>query len=91
MIKYRPHGGSLARSMNEAREFETLDEMYEYIVRNRNELLRYTKEDLSVSENYGKDDRIDWKETRYVCTKRLGNEVYDVPQCIGYCSIEGDE
>lgn len=91
MIKYRPHRGSLADAMKEAREFETLDEMYEYIVNNRHELLRYTKEDLSISENLGKDDRIDWKETRYVCTKRIGRDVYRVPQCIGMCSIEGDE
>ena len=45
-------------------------------------------EDLSISEDPRKDNRVDWKETRYVYTKRIGNEVYDTPQCIRMCSIE---
>lgn len=48
----------------------------------------FSKEDLSVGENIGKDNRTDWKETRYVCTKRMGDTIYDIPQCIGMCSFE---
>lgn len=34
------------------------------------------------------DERTGWKDTRYVCVKRMGNEVYAVPQCIGMCATK---
>ena len=76
--------------MKEVKEFNTIDEMYDYIlsVWNSGRLPTFQKEDLSVSEDSFIDERIDWKECRYVCTKRFGENVYNVPQCIGYCSIE---
>lgn len=86
MIKFRPHRGGLAESMREMKIFDSKEDMFNAIVTNWNGFISY--EDLSVSEDYGKDSRIDWKETRYVCTKRMGNELYNIPQCIGMCSIE---
>ncbi|MBP0064980.1 hypothetical protein JYQ78_17580 [Anaerobutyricum hallii] len=86
MIKYRPHRGSLAEAMNEMKIFNSKEDMFKAIVINWNGFISY--EDLSISEDSGKDNRIDWKETRYVCTKRIGDEVYDVLQCIGMCFIE---
>lgn len=86
MIKYRPHRGLLDDAMAEMKTFNTLDEMFEYIVQDCYGYL--CKEDLSVSEDFGKDSRIDWKETRHVCTSRFGAAVYNVPICIGMCSIE---
>lgn len=91
MIKYRPHRGTLADAMLEEREFESLDEMYEYIANVWNSCCLvelFTKDDLIVSDDFGKDDRIDWKETRYVCTRRMGHTVCDAPRCVGMCSIE---
>jgi hypothetical protein len=73
--------------MKEAREFITMDQMFDYIV-NRDPFHLLQKEDLSISENLGKDDRIDWSETRNVLTKRYGKDVYDAPQAIGWCSME---
>ena len=86
MIKFRPHKGCLAEAMNKMKIFDSKEDMFNTIVINWDGFISY--EDLSISEDYGKDNRIDWKETRYVCTKRIGNETYDVPQCIGICSIE---
>lgn len=86
MIKFRPHRGGLAESMSEMKIFNLKEEMLNAIVTNWNGFISY--EDLSISEDYGKDIRIDWKETRYVCTKRMGNKLYNIPQCIGMCSIE---
>lgn len=91
MIKYRPHKGLLDESMKESKEFDTINKMYEYILlswNNRGFGELFTKEDLSVGENLGADERIGWKETRYICTKRMGNEIYKTPQCIGMCSVE---
>ncbi len=86
MIKFRPHRDGLSEAMNEMEIFDSKEDMFNTIVINWDGFISY--EDLSISEDYGKDNRIDWKETRYVCTKRIGNETYDVPQCIGICSIE---
>jgi hypothetical protein len=73
--------------MKEAKEFITMDQMFDYIVKS-DPLHLLQKEDLSISEDLGKDDRIDWTETRNVLTKRYGKDVYDTPQAIGWCSME---
>lgn len=90
MVRYRPHRGQLDEAMKLAKTFDSLEQMYDYIVKEwraiENNL--FDKSDLSVSEESYKDDRIDWKETRYVCTRRMGADIYDTPQCIGMCSIE---
>lgn len=87
MFRYRPHRGSFEDSMREAKEFITMDQMFDYIV-NTDPFHLLQKEDLSISENLGKDDRIDWSECRNVLTKRYGKDVYDTPQAIGWCSME---
>ena len=86
MIRYRPHRRTLEESMAEEQIFETKEQMFEYVANCWDGIL--TKEDLSISDNLGRDNRIDWRETRYVCTRRFGNVEYDVPQCVGMCSIE---
>lgn len=86
MVKYRPHRGMLDDAMSEAKTFDSLAEMYEYIANNSSGL--FSIEDLSVTSDLGKDPRIDWKETRYVCARKFGSEIFDSPQCIGMCSIE---
>ena len=85
MFKYRPHRGSLDESMKEAKEFITMDQMFDYIVK-FDPLQILQKEDLYISEDHGKDIRIDWKESRYVMAKRYGKN--DYPQPIGLCSME---
>lgn len=44
--------------------------------------------DLTITCDEGKDERINWKEGRYVCTRRMREKIFDTPQCIGMCSIE---
>lgn len=88
-VKYRPHRGLLADAMAEMKTFNTVDEMLEYIASKYSDYL--SKEDLSISDDLGKDHRIDWKETRHVCTKHFGSESYATPMCIGMCSIEEDD
>lgn len=87
MFKYRPHRGSLDKSMKEEKGFVTMDQMFDYIVKT-DPLHILQKEDLYISEDQGKDDRIDWSESRNVMAKRYGKN--DYPQPIGWCSIEDD-
>lgn len=85
MFKYRPHRGSLDESMKEAKEFITMDQMFDYIVM-VDPLHVLQKEDLYISEDHGKDIRIDWSESRYVMAKRYGKNDYPLP--VGICSME---
>ena len=85
MFKYRPVRGSLDEAMQEEETFDTMDQMFDYIT-NIDPMIN--KEDLLISENLGKDDRIDWSETRHILVKKYGSNIFDTPQCIGYCSME---
>lgn len=97
MIIYRPHRGGLRESMEEAREFESEDQMKEYIV----ELHTYDalggpafgiKDIVIGPKGINPDFRVGWNDVRNVCVKKYFNEDYMIqygtPQCIGYCSTD---
>lgn len=92
MIIYRPHRGKLADAMAEAKEFNNEQEMKNYIVEDWNGYISI--EDIIIIDNDEiiEDNRIGWKDTRYVCTKRVGNDDYikkfGHPQCIGMCATD---
>lgn len=99
MIIYRPHKGSLQESLEQAKEFETVEEMKMYIVEDWSEYYRsigfknqpFGIDDIVVDEETCDDDRCGWHDCRYVCVKRMGNEVYKTPQCIGMCATDYDK
>ena len=90
MIIYRPHRGSLIDAMAEAKEFNNEQEMKEYIAEQWDGYI--SVEDIVIIDNPQNDERIGWKDTRYVCSKRFGEqdniEKYGVPQCIGMCATD---
>ena len=88
VIKYRPHKGSLADSMDLAKRFFSVEDMKSYIVENWNDFIK--PEDIVIDEEVTYDDRTKWN-TQYVCVKKLGKEKYDTPQCIGMCEINKDK
>ena len=90
MIKYRPHRGSLDDAMKEAREFETYDDMKRHVMREHaigGMITMFDLDDIVICDALGDDDRIGWKNVRYVCVKRYGSDdymkLYGWPQCIG--------
>jgi hypothetical protein len=90
-IIYRPHrGGTVFDSLEEAKEFDSIQEMKEYIVKQWDNY--FLVEDIVIIGKPLNDNRINWKDVRYVCSKRFGNEdniaKYGTPQCIGYCATE---
>ncbi len=92
MIKYRPHRGALADAMSEAREFETVEQMKEFVAASfcmDGCKPAFGVEDIVIGEMLGDDKRIGWKNVRHVCVKRYMNddfmEIYGSPQCIGWC------
>lgn len=94
-ILYRDHRGSLAEAMETIREYHSAEEMKTNIAANYNKLHRevgfigeaFSAEDISIGDNIGADDRIGWTNTHYVCVRRLGDEVFEVPQLIGFCTF----
>lgn len=99
MIIYRPHRNGLAESLAEAKEFETEEEMKEYIFNYHKNFFNSIGRDdapfdigdivIDKSNSY-KDDRCGWNDTMYVCVKRYGKDIfmekYGTPQCIGVCA-----
>jgi hypothetical protein len=87
MYIFRPHRSLLADAMAEAKEFNTKEEMFEYIIKNHSQNL-FDINDLVIDERSFPDDRINWHDTHYVCSKRFGDKKYETPQCIGMCATQ---
>ena len=45
-------------------------------------------EDIVIGNDVSDDERCGWHDTRYVCVKRMGKDIYDCPQCIGMCATD---
>lgn len=91
MVIYRPHTGSLSESMRKAKTFESFDDMKEWIAKEWAETCGtelFKAKDIVISEKSVDDNRVGWLDTRYVCIKRIGKEVFKIPQCIGMCATK---
>lgn len=100
---FREHRGGLVESMETAKEFETKDDMLQYIYQIHKDYANslgyqetfFNIEDIVIDEkNLIYDERCGWN-TMYVCVKRYGEddyiEKYGSAQCIGKCSNEYDK
>lgn len=91
MYIYRPHAGALDEAMKRAREFETFEEMLSAIVDDWTLFDRcpaFDASDIVIDEETINDRRIGWEDTRRVCVKRIYNDVYPYPQCIGWMATK---
>lgn len=92
MIIYRPHRELLEDAMREAKEFETIEDMKEYIAKKYSEVFcigRVSSEDISIDDSPPvNDDRIGWKDTRYVLLKHGKSKM---SHCIGMCATDYGE
>ena len=73
-ILYRPHRGGLADAMTDLHEFNSIDEMLDYVYKNESFEDEDSIKDITYEE-YGKpsrDYRIGWKKTYIVCSKGRG-------------------
>lgn len=96
MIIFRPHrlGMDIGEAMTKAKEFDSVEKMKEHIVKlwhegwgGSKEL--FTADDIVIDEKSAvNDERIGWEDSMYVCVKRIGDEKYKVPQCIGMCATK---
>ena len=94
-VIYRPQRGSLERSVEDAIIFDSAEKMKEYIVDHYYKVFKYKMFDiddivLNGEKEGHEDERIGWHDVRYVCVKRMGEVVYDHPQCIGMWATQWD-
>lgn len=89
MIKYRPHKRTLQDAMKETKEFNSIKEMKEYMVKDWNEICEnvFGYDDIVINDEEVADNRIGWNKCHMICVKRICNDIYDVPQCIGFCNL----
>jgi hypothetical protein len=78
--------------MEEAKEFKDANEMKRYIAedwqKDWGEQATFSVDDITIDDRTVNDERIGWEDTRYVCVKRMGDKVYNIPQCIGMCATK---
>jgi hypothetical protein len=86
MIIYRPHRGGLVESMKESEIFDDEDQLKNHIIKKWEGLISF--EDIVINDDSVNDERIGWKDSRYVCTKRIGDKKFVHPQCIGQCATD---
>lgn len=90
MVIYRPNRELLDEAMEEAKEFETIDDMKRHIVKENTdetfgEMVSF--EDISLdTKRCVNDDRIGWRDTRYVLASRYWNKFGTY--VIGYCATD---
>lgn len=75
MIIFRPHRGSLADAMAEAKEFENVEKMKNYIVKMWNDGWQgpndlFSADDIVINDDsLVNDERIGWEDSKHVCVK----------------------
>lgn len=88
-IIFRPHRGSLKDAMQEARVFQSVEEMKAHVAdrwKDANNMPMFEPDDVVISGEAMPDPRNGWEDTRYVCVKRIGEKVLDYPFCVGMCA-----
>ena len=88
-VRFRPHRGTLAEAMKLAQDFADLDQMGEFVAKG------YLQADLTIGDidvvildDPIFDRRIGWVDCRSVCIKRIGQDEFDPPRCVGFCATQ---
>lgn len=94
-VIYRPHRGSLSKSMNEAMEFESFQDLQKYIVKDMKQVIKLNECEIIPGGHPVNDERVGWRDSDYLCINghdkvidKEGYELcfggrYEYPQCIG--------
>ena len=81
-----PHvfGESIYDALDEIKEFETVEEMKEYLCNLPNRLIKINANEIVIDDRFSYEDkRLGWQDTRYVCLKQDDEE-----RVIGYCATK---
>lgn len=86
MIVFMPHyfGESIYDALEQTKEFETVEEIKEYLCNLPNRLIKINANEIVIDNRMThKDERLGWEDKRYVCLKKDGEE-----RVIGYCATK---
>ena len=86
MIAFMPHyfGDSIYDRIDDFKEFETIEEMKEYLCNFWNINNDITKDNIVIDNRLTYEDkRLGWKDTRHVCLKKGSKSIV-----IGYCATK---
>jgi hypothetical protein len=81
-----PHvfGESIYDALDEIKEFETIEEMKEYLCNLPNRLIKIKPNDIVIDNKIShEDERLGWEDKRYVCLKQDDKKIV-----IGYCATK---
>ena len=86
MIAFMPYvfGESIDDRLDEIKEFETVEEMKEYLCNLPNRLIKINANEIVIDDRFSYEDkRLGWQDTRYVCLKQDDEERVN-----GYCATK---
>lgn len=73
MVIFRPHRGGLEEAMEEAMEFDSIDEMLKYICAKHNTAVPFFKiktSDIYIKDMKDSDERVGWYNLYYLIFER---------------------
>jgi hypothetical protein len=92
MIRYLPKCRYLSLSLRSEVTFETMEELIHFVYTNWSRVVSFMgaaepfrKEEIIIGENLGDDARIGYKNVRQILVRRMKDNIYSAPMCIGYC------
>lgn len=88
MIMFRPHRGSLQRAMQEAKEFDSIDEMLQYICKEHNyhfPFFTIKPSDIYIEDTGYSDERVKWHNMFYLIFERASK----ISNIEGFCKYFG--
>lgn len=89
-VWYRPKRSNLAEEMSEAQRFDSIDKMRIWVYSEWNSDGKvFDLQDVEVDFTKGILHEVEtgWRYVHFVTIKRFGDEQFDKPQIIGYCSF----
>lgn len=87
MVMYRPHRGGLAEAMLESKEFNTVEDMLDWICIEHNYKVPWfqiTPGEIHISD-YGDDERVKWHNCFICCFEKPSK----IKNYEGYCKYLG--
>ena len=94
MIRYRPNHSTLNASIKDEELFDSLDDMISFIHASWSRSVAYMgakepfRPDEIIINGFGKfNPMTGYKSEHRVLVRRMTDDVYDVPMCIGFCDF----
>jgi len=89
-VWYRPKRSNRAEEMSEAQRFDSIDKMRIWVYSEWNadgKVFDFQDVEVDFTQEIPDEVETGWHHVHFVTIKRFGDEQFDKPQIIGYCSF----